>query len=138
MHPDLASIRTNILYMIIILFYPAPSTSFPFTFRPQITSSHSHLFPFGLLLLVLFLLKQCSHFSVNSVCAYLPLNPPPSFCTAFLQFPEKTSTRSAHMFIGPINFLFSPVCESYIPIWYYIYDAWHALQFSISTAAHCE
>lgn len=27
------------------------------------------------------------------------------------------------------------VCESYIPIWYYIYDAWQGLQFSISFAA---
>lgn len=32
------------------LFLPAPSTSFPFTFKSQITSSHSHLFPFQLLL----------------------------------------------------------------------------------------
>lgn len=42
------------------------------------------------------------------------------------------------MFIRPINFLFSTVRESYIPIWYYIYDAWQALPFSISSAAHYE
>lgn len=49
MHADLVSISTDTLYMIIL---PAASTSFPFTFRSLITSSHSHLFPFQLLLIL--------------------------------------------------------------------------------------
>lgn len=71
------------------LFLPAPWTSHPFAFRSPITSSHSLPFPFRLLLLILFLVKQWSQFSVNSVYAYPPLNPPPSFRTAFLQYPGK-------------------------------------------------
>lgn len=139
MHADLVSISTNILY----IFLPAPSAFFPFTFRSQMASSHSHLFPFQLPLLSLSLLRQYSHFNVNTDYVYLSLNPPPSFCTAFPEIPEKTHKRNMGMFMRPAtqyvlrypvkgntfffmgctNFLFSTVCASYIPIWYYIYDA---------------
>lgn len=74
------------------LFLPAPSTSFLFAFRSQITSSHFHLFPF--LFLLLYILKQRRHFNVNSVFAHMPLNPPPSFCTAFAQIPEKLKQKT--------------------------------------------
>lgn len=112
------------------LFLSAPSASFLFTFRFPITSSHSHLFPFPLLLLIVFLLKQWSHFNVNSICAYPPLNPAPSFCADFLQIPEKLiretciclwgpSTQyvlhylikgNAFFFMWSTDFLFSAVC----------------------------
>lgn len=52
---------------------PEPSPSFLFTFRSQITSSHFNLFPFFLLWVV----KQCSHFNVNSAYADGLLNPAP-------------------------------------------------------------
>lgn len=115
------------------LFSPAPSTSLPFTFRSQITSSRSHLFPF--LLLILSLLEQYSHFNTNSVDAYPPLNPPHSFCAAVAQIPEKLIRENMRVFMRPAmqyvrcylvkcntfsfmgctNFLFSTVCASYIP-----------------------
>ncbi len=152
MHADLASISTNILYMIIFA-RTLNLLSIHIQIPDHIISLSSVVFPFPLL--VLSLLKQYSHFNVNSVYAYLPLNPPPSFCTAFPQIPEKKLTREntsmfmrpricpslprkrqyIFFFMGYTYFLFSAVCESYIPIWYCIYDAWQGLQFSISSAA---
>lgn len=86
------------------LFLPAPSTSFLFAFRSQITSSHFHLFPF---LLLLYILKHCHHFNVNSVFAHVPLNPP-SFCTAFAQIPEKLKRETCICLWGlPHNMSFA-------------------------------
>lgn len=125
----------------------------------SLSFSLSHLFPFQPLLLTLSFPKPYSHFNVNSAYAYRLLNPPPSFSSAFLHIPEKkTHKRNMHMFMRPAtqyvlrylvksntfffmgctNFLFTSVYESYIPIWYYIYDAWQDLQFSISSAAYCK
>lgn len=87
----------------IWLFLPAPSASFLFTFRFQITLSHPHPFPFWLLLLIVFLLKQRSHFNVNSIYAYLPLNPLLSFRTDFLQIPEKLMRKTCICLWGPLR-----------------------------------
>lgn len=67
-------------------FLPALSTPFLFTSIYQITSFHFHLFPFLLLFQVL---KQCSHFNVNSGYADASLIPPLSFRTTFTQNPRE-------------------------------------------------
>lgn len=85
MHADLVSISTNIPYMIIFactfnllsIHIQIPDHIISF---PSIPGSLSQPLPSQ---------AVCSHFNVNSVSVYLPLNPPPSFSTAFPQIPEK-------------------------------------------------
>lgn len=127
-------------------FLPALSTPFLFTSIYQITSFHFHLFPFLLLFQVL---KQCSHFNVNSGYADVSLIPPLSFRATFTQNPweragEKEKITETHIclwscsatqyvlcnlvkgnqffLMGHTHFPFSAVGERCISIWYYIDD----------------
>lgn len=111
------------------------------------TRSHHFTFIYFLFPLLFKVLEQCGYFNVNSDYADMSLNPPLSFRTAFPQNPwgKKNKIRetciclwslsatqyllsrlvkgNTFFLMGHTNSPFPAVCESCIPIWYYIYDA---------------